>query len=167
MRSHHRWEAGHREVGIYRWLGRIQAGGVTGAILSSMDFLPTIAALSGLHLPTERDGQPLHFDGMDVSAVLFQSNSQRASQPVVAHTKLFHPACACGSVSNGRPAQLTKAPCPTDIPPSCTGPTAGQPHAARGQRIQGNVCQWRSGAVWRAHTRMHNARSTAAIRAVC
>ena len=80
------WEAGHREVvrpkrcanaqscweilrklrvvvgccgcqGLFRWTGTIKPG-VSHAIASSMDYLPTIAALTGLTLPTEGDAQP-------------------------------------------------------------------------------------------------------------
>jgi arylsulfatase A-like enzyme len=59
------FEAGHREVGIFRWLGTIQPG-VTSVIASSMDYMPTIAGLAGLKLPTHSatTGLVLRFDGM-------------------------------------------------------------------------------------------------------
>ena len=43
--------------GLFRWTGTIKPG-VSHAIASSMDYLPTIAALTGLTLPTEGDAQP-------------------------------------------------------------------------------------------------------------
>jgi arylsulfatase A-like enzyme len=85
------FEAGHRVVGIFRWVGAISPGRTTNALLSSLDYLPTLAALAGVPLPTHgSSGDKLHFDGMDVSAVLFRGGA-------TGHTTLAHPADDCSS----------------------------------------------------------------------
>lgn len=77
------FEAGHREVGIFRWLGTIKPG-VTGVIASSLDYMPTIASLTGLKLPSHgSSGLLLRFDGIDLSGVILHGDN-------VAHTSLFH-----------------------------------------------------------------------------
>ena len=85
-------EGGHREVGIATWKGRIQPG-VTHALASTLDFLPTIAALSGASLPPNRV-----FDGQDLSPLLF-------GKTTTAHTTLFHPlsgSCGTGPIGAAR-----------------------------------------------------------------
>jgi arylsulfatase A-like enzyme len=72
------WEGGHREVGVARWPGKIKPR-VSNATISTLDFLPTFLALTGIPLPADRV-----FDGIDISAVLFQGSEQ-------GHTSLFHP----------------------------------------------------------------------------
>ena len=47
-------EGGCRVPGIMQWKGRIPAGTVCGEIASTMDLLPTFAALAGAALPTDR-----------------------------------------------------------------------------------------------------------------
>eukprot|EP00051_Salpingoeca_urceolata_P017294 m.234400 g.234400 ORF g.234400 m.234400 type:complete len:263 (+) comp18915_c0_seq15:1255-2043(+) len=59
------WEGGHRVPGVARWPGVIAAGSVSHALTSTLDYLPTIAALAGVPLPADR-----HFDGHDITAVL-------------------------------------------------------------------------------------------------
>ena len=84
------FEAGHRVVGIFRWRGTITPG-VSPALLSTLDFLPTIAALADAPLPTHGSaGDELHYDGMDVTAVLRRSEAS-------AHHTLAHPADDCSS----------------------------------------------------------------------
>ena len=61
------WEGGHREVGVFRWPGQIQKGSISHALASTMDCTPTIVALAGGQLPTDRT-----FDGMDMAPVLFK-----------------------------------------------------------------------------------------------
>ena len=98
--------------GLFRWTGTIKPG-VSHAIASSMDYLPTIAALTGLTLPTEgecptflckplrrlngcvgrgvgSEGGVKQYDGIDLTAVLLHGAS-------VGHTTLYHPACSCGA----------------------------------------------------------------------
>ncbi len=55
------WEGGLRVPGIFRWPGGIGAGRVSDEIASTLDLLPTFAALAGADLP---DGREL--DGMDL-----------------------------------------------------------------------------------------------------
>ncbi len=44
------WEGGHRVPAIFRWPGRIAAGGVSDALTSALDIVPTVAALAGFAL---------------------------------------------------------------------------------------------------------------------
>ena len=50
---------------VMRWPGKVPAGKVCDELLSTMDLLPTLAALAGARLPT----QPI--DGHDVGPILF------------------------------------------------------------------------------------------------
>ncbi len=50
----HTHEAGSRVAGIMRWPARIEAGSTDDQPVSSLDFLPTFAALAGADLPTDR-----------------------------------------------------------------------------------------------------------------
>ncbi len=59
------WEGGCRVPFIARWPGKIPAGRVSDEILSTMDFLPTFASLSGAKLPADRT-----LDGYDASGFL-------------------------------------------------------------------------------------------------
>ena len=72
------WEGGHRMVGLARWPGMISPR-VCDALASSLDCLPTILALAGVKLPTDRV-----YDGIDLAPVLFKGIEQ-------GHTNLFHP----------------------------------------------------------------------------
>ncbi|MFT5143396.1 MAG: arylsulfatase A [Rhodothermales bacterium] len=67
------YEGGHRVPGIARWPGRVQAGTVSDALINGTDFLPTLAELAGVPIPTDRaidgisfvpalNGRPLHRD---------------------------------------------------------------------------------------------------------
>jgi len=71
------WEGGHRVPTMAHWPGKI-APGVTAAMGSHLDILPTFMALAGAPLPTDR-----HFDGMDMSPVLFDGAQ-------ALHDTLFH-----------------------------------------------------------------------------
>ncbi len=68
------WEGGMREPTIFWWPGRI-APGVIAEMGSTLDLLPTIAAITGVAPPTDRT-----LDGYDLSPVLFEGrNSPRSS----------------------------------------------------------------------------------------
>ena len=56
------WEGGSRVPFIARWPGKIPAGGRSDQILTTMDLLPTFAALAGGTLPAS-----LRLDGVDAS----------------------------------------------------------------------------------------------------
>ena len=49
------WEGGHRIPMIVRWPGRIPAGSVSNQLMSNVDMLATLAALTGYELQ-EQDG---------------------------------------------------------------------------------------------------------------
>lgn len=59
------YEGGIRVPFIARWPGRVPAGRVSDASVIGYDLLPTLAALAGCELPSDRP-----IDGEDVSAVL-------------------------------------------------------------------------------------------------
>jgi arylsulfatase G len=59
------WEGGQRVFGLAAWPGKI-APAVSHATASSLDLLPTILALAGVPLPTDRS-----YDGVDLAPVLF------------------------------------------------------------------------------------------------
>lgn len=60
------YEGGMREPAIAWWPGKIKANGVSSALATTMDLLPTFAKLSGVALPKDR-----MLDGMDISDLLF------------------------------------------------------------------------------------------------
>jgi arylsulfatase A-like enzyme len=59
------WEGGMRVPCLARWPGKIRRGSVSDAMATSMDLLPTLAALSGAAVPTDRV-----LDGRDVWPIL-------------------------------------------------------------------------------------------------
>ena len=61
------WEGGMRVPGIFYMPGKIKAG-VTNELGSTLDLMPTIAALTGSKLPKDRV-----MDGYDLSSVLFNN----------------------------------------------------------------------------------------------
>nr|XP_036853164.1 arylsulfatase G isoform X3 [Manis javanica] len=73
------WEGGHRVPAVAYWPGRVPINVTSTALLSVLDIFPTVVALAGAGLPQGR-----HFDGLDVSEVLF-GRSQTG------HRVLFHP----------------------------------------------------------------------------
>ena len=64
-RKHHLHEGGIRVPAIVRLPGVVRAGTVTAAPVTSLDFLPTIAALCGAAVPSDRA-----IDGADLGALL-------------------------------------------------------------------------------------------------
>jgi arylsulfatase A-like enzyme len=59
------WEGGQRLPCIVRWPGRVPGGTRSSEVVTSMDFLPTFAALAGVEPPDDRI-----IDGKDISALL-------------------------------------------------------------------------------------------------
>jgi len=59
------FEAGFREPGIFRWTGKIPAGTVSDEMATTMDILPTIAALAGAKRPEKK------IDGHDIRPLIF------------------------------------------------------------------------------------------------
>jgi arylsulfatase A-like enzyme len=56
------WEGGVRVPGIVRWPGQVPAGRTSDAIVSTLDVLPTLAALAGVQEEVPRDRK---IDGVD------------------------------------------------------------------------------------------------------
>jgi len=48
------YEGGHRVPGIARWPGQIEPGSINESLINGTDFLPTLAELAGIALPTDR-----------------------------------------------------------------------------------------------------------------
>ncbi|MEK6237969.1 MAG: sulfatase-like hydrolase/transferase, partial [Planctomycetales bacterium] len=67
------YEAGVRVPCIARWPGKIAAGAESSAIMATLDFMPTFAALAGFKIPTDRV-----IDGVDQTDLLLGKNSQGA-----------------------------------------------------------------------------------------
>ena len=59
------YEAGYRVPCIVRWPGRVKAGAESDAIFSTLDFMPTFAALTGFNVPGDRV-----IDGVDQKNLL-------------------------------------------------------------------------------------------------
>ncbi|MDP7414759.1 MAG: sulfatase [SAR202 cluster bacterium] len=67
------WEGGMREPCIMRWPAAIPAGGVSHEVVSSMDFLPTMAKLAGVDAPDDRV-----IDGHDIRPLMFGEDNARS-----------------------------------------------------------------------------------------
>ena len=65
------WDGGSRVPFIARWPGKIPAGGKNDEILTTMDLLPTFAALAGTKLPAS-----LRIDGLDASDFLLGKSTR-------------------------------------------------------------------------------------------
>ena len=59
------WEGGMRVPCLVRWPGRVPAGTVSPALATSMDLYPTLAALAGAEVPSDRT-----LDGRDLTRLL-------------------------------------------------------------------------------------------------
>ncbi|KAI1887994.1 hypothetical protein AGOR_G00180480 [Albula goreensis] len=64
------YEGGMREPAVAYWPGRIRPG-VTHALASTLDLLPTIAGLAGAKLPR------VQLDGFDMSEILFRDGPSK------------------------------------------------------------------------------------------
>ena len=60
------WEGGQRVPCLMRWPGKIPAGEECSELTLSMDFYPTLAALGGAEVPTDRI-----IDGKDIRPLIF------------------------------------------------------------------------------------------------
>lgn len=75
------FEGGMRVPGLFWWPGTIQPGVVTG-MGATLDLLPTVAALTGAALPTDRT-----LDGVDLSGVLRAGPTDSRASP---RSELFY-----------------------------------------------------------------------------
>ena len=107
------WEGGQRVFGLAHWPGHIPAGLVTGATASSLDYLPTILALAGVPLPTDRS-----YDGVDLAPLLFGNASSVRDFLFMSDT-----IDGAGNVTSVR-YKNWKAYTRTYSQPSCTEPKA-------------------------------------------
>ncbi len=76
------YEGGLRTVGMMRWPGKIEAGRVSDEIISSIDWLPTLAAIVGEEnrVPTDRP-----IDGVDQSDFILGKSAKSAREHVVCY----------------------------------------------------------------------------------
>jgi len=65
------WEGGIREPAFAYWKGKITPFSRSSEIVSSLDVFPTLSALAGVPLPSDRV-----FDGRDVSSVLLEAGGK-------------------------------------------------------------------------------------------
>ncbi len=65
------WEGGFREPLIVRWPERIPAGSVCHEMATMMDFLPTLAGITGAHIPTDRK-----IDGYDILPLMTDKSAK-------------------------------------------------------------------------------------------
>jgi arylsulfatase A len=64
------WEGGMRVPCIVRWPGRVAPGRTTDELATSLDLFPTLAALCGAEVPSDRT-----IDGVDISAALLDEGA--------------------------------------------------------------------------------------------
>ena len=69
------YEAGSRVPCIVRWPGKVPAGRVSKAIFSTLDFMPTFAALAGFKVPDDRV-----IDGVDQTELLMGRSERGARE---------------------------------------------------------------------------------------
>jgi arylsulfatase A len=78
------YEGGIREPFIARWPGKIQAGQINRALISSVDFLPTFVDLAGSELPDEQI-----FDGMSLVNLL-EGSAPDPERAIFWHYPVYH-----------------------------------------------------------------------------
>ncbi|XP_049947378.1 arylsulfatase G-like [Schistocerca serialis cubense] len=78
------WECGHRVPSLVLWPDHVQPGSVSEALVSSLDIMPTIAAILNISLPSDR-----FYDGINIQDILIGQSS-------VGHEVLFHPNSGSG-----------------------------------------------------------------------
>ncbi len=72
------WEGGQRVPCIMRWPQKIKAGRICSDITRSIDFMPTLSALTGVPVPTDRK-----IDGVDLSPLMLTENGKAANDSFV------------------------------------------------------------------------------------
>jgi uncharacterized sulfatase len=78
------YEGGIREPFIARWPGKIEAGKVNNALISSVDFLPTFVELAGSKLPDQQV-----FDGMSLVSIL-EGSEHDPERAIFWHYPVYH-----------------------------------------------------------------------------
>jgi arylsulfatase A len=69
------WEGGQRVPCIMYWKGKIRAGKECSEIVTAMDFLPTLANLCGVQMPSDRI-----IDGNDITPLIFEEGSKSPTE---------------------------------------------------------------------------------------
>ena len=77
------WEGGQRVPCIVRWPGKVPAGRTCDELITSMDFLPTFAKLTGTTAP-----QDITIDGKDISPLLFDEAGATSPHETFWHYRL-------------------------------------------------------------------------------
>lgn len=85
------WDGGSRVPFLARWPGSLKAGRVSDEILSTMDLLPTFAALAGATLPPD-----LSIDGRDASAFLLGGTEKSPRDDYLYYTGCLLTGVRCG-----------------------------------------------------------------------
>jgi arylsulfatase A-like enzyme len=77
------WEGGQRVPCIMRWPGKIPAGKECDELCTSLDFLPTFAALAGIEVPADlpRQKPPTAKAGNSPSATATESPTEKTESP--------------------------------------------------------------------------------------
>jgi len=78
------YEGGIREPFIVRWPGKIESGQINDAIISSVDFYPTLAELAGISLPVSQE-----FDGISL-VPLMEGNDSDPERAIFWHYPVYH-----------------------------------------------------------------------------
>lgn len=71
------YEGGHRVPGLARWPGHIPAGTVSDKLFNGTDFLPTIANLAGISIPSDRT-----IDGTEAFNAFLNKEYEREHPPM-------------------------------------------------------------------------------------
>lgn len=75
------WEGGQRVPCVAKWPAQIPAGGVCRDVATTMDLLPTVAAITGAKLPANRK-----IDGHDVRSLLFGEAGKSPTEQFLYYT---------------------------------------------------------------------------------
>ena len=95
-------EGGQRVPAMIRWPGRIPAGQLSDAMVSSLDILPTIAAVSDVSLPSDR-----MYDGFDLMPLLTGETKESPRQEFAYYNGLTLEAVRLGAWKIHLPRQST------------------------------------------------------------
>ena len=106
------WEGGVRVPCIWYWPGHIPAG-VSGAIVTAMDFMPALEALCGVSRMENRRDMPAAIDGLDCSALILGKSDRSAREIFYYYLANNLQAVRCGnwklhvraSLVQGRPVE--------------------------------------------------------------
>jgi len=90
------YEGGIREPFIAWWPGHLEAGKLSPALVTSVDFLPTFAELAGVELPEEQE-----FDGISLVDVM-EGSDPDAERAIFWHYPVYHHDVPASAVRKGK-----------------------------------------------------------------